>query len=92
MRGLGVCGKLFNDILRVGDKLEASNQSVYSSLRTDKEIEKAIEELGDKYLRKDIEDTARELIHFLKGIDVKGAGVFHDSVNSPDFLSGFLNG
>jgi hypothetical protein len=92
MRGLGVCGKLFNDILRVGDKLEASNQSVYSSLRTDKEIEAAIEELGDKYLRKDIEDTARELIHFLKGIDVKGAGVFHDSVNSPDFLSGFLNG
>lgn len=92
MRGLGVCGKLFNDILRVGDKLEASNQSVYSSLRTDKEIEKAIEELGDKYLRKDIEDTARELIHFLKGIDVKGAGVFHDSINSPDFVSGFLNG
>lgn len=92
MRGLGVCGKLFNDILRVGDKLEASNQSVYSSLRTDKEIEAAIEELGDKYLRKDIEDTARELIHFLKGIDVKGAGVFHDSLNSPDFLSGFLNG
>jgi hypothetical protein len=92
MRGLGVCGKLFNDILRVGDKLEASNQSVYSSLRTDKEIEAAIEELEDKFLRKDIEDTARELIHFLKGIDVKGAGVFHDSVNSPDFLSGFLNG
>ena len=92
MRGLGVCGKLFNDILRVGDKLEASNQSVYSSLRTDKEIEAAIEGLGDKYLRKDIEDTARELIHFLMGIDVKGAGVFHDSVNSPDFLSGFLNG
>lgn len=92
MRGLGVCGKLFNDILRVGDKLKASNQSVYSSLRTDKEIEKAIEELGDKYLRKDIEDTARELIHFLKGIDVKGAGVFHDSINSPDFVSGFLNG
>lgn len=92
MRGLGVCGKLFNDILRVGDKLEASNQSVYSSLRTDKEIEAAIEELEDKFLRKDIEDTARELIHFLNGIDVKGAGVFHDSVNSPDFLSGFLNG
>lgn len=92
MRGLGVCGKLFNDILRVGDKLEASNQSVYSSLRTDKEIEAAIEELGDKYLRKDIEDTARELINFLKGINVKGAGVFHDSINSPDFLSGFLNG
>lgn len=92
MRGLGVCGKLFNDILRVGDKLEASNQSVYSSLRTDKEIEAAIEELEDKFLRKDIEDTARELIHFLKGIDVKGAGVFHDSLNSPDFLSGFLNG
>lgn len=92
MRGLGVCGKLFNDILRVGDKLEASNQSVYSSLRTDKEIEAAIEELGDKFLRKDIEDTARELINFLKGINVKGAGVFHDSINSPDFVSGFLNG
>lgn len=92
MRGLGVCDKLFNDILRVGDEAEASNQSVYSSLRTNKEIEAAIEELDDKYLRKDIEDTARELIHFLKGIDVKGAGVFHDSVNSPDFISGFLNG
>lgn len=92
MRGLGVCSKLFNDILRVGDKGEASNQSVYSSLRTDKEIEEAIEELDDKYLRKDIEDTARELIHFLKGIDVKGAGIFHDSLNSPDFASGFLNG
>lgn len=92
MRGLGVCGKLFNDILRVGDKLEASNQSVYSSLRTDKEIEAAIEGLGDKFLRKDIEDTARELINFLKGINVKGAGVFHDSINSPDFVSGFLNG
>ena len=92
MRGLGVCGKLFNDILRVGDKAEASNQSVYSSLRTDKEIENAIEELDNKYLRKDIEDTAQELIHFLKGVDVKGAGVFQDSLNSPDFVSGFLNG
>ena len=92
MRGLGVCGKLFNDILRVGEEIESTNQSVYSSLRTDKEIKAAIEGLGDKYLRKDIEDTARELIHFLKGINVKGAGVFHDSINSPDFLSGFLNG
>lgn len=92
MRGLGVCGKLLGDILRVGDKGEAGNQSVYSSLRTDKEIEAAIEGLGDKYLRKDMEDTARELIHFLKGIDVKGAATFHDSINSPDFLSGFLNG
>lgn len=91
-RGLGVCDKLLNDILRVGDKDEPSNQSVYSSLRTNKEIEAAIEELDDKYLRKDIEDTARELIHFLKGIDVKDAGVFHSSVNSPDFASGFLNG
>ena len=92
MRGLGVCDKLLGDILRVGDKGEAGNQSVYSSLRTDKEIEAAIEGLGDKYLRKDMEDTARELIHFLKGIDVKGAATFHDSINSPDFLSGFLNG
>lgn len=93
LRGLGLAGKLLNDILRVGDKdTEPSNQSVYSSLRTDKEIEKAMSEIDEKYLRKDIEDTARELIRFLKGIDVKGAGVFHDTLNSPDFLSGFKNG
>lgn len=93
LRGLGLGGKLLNDILRVGDKdTEPGNQSVYSSLRTDKEIEKALAEISEKYLRKDIEDTARELIRFLKGIDVKGAGVFHDTLNSPDFLSGFKDG
>lgn len=92
VRGIGIAAKLVTDILRVGDKGDPSNESIYSSLRTNKEIEKAIEELDKKYLRKDIEDTAKKLIHFLEGTDTKGVATFHDTLNSPDFVSGFLDG
>ena len=46
----------------------------------------------ERYLRKDIEDTAQQLIHFLNGIDVKGHAVFNDTLSSEDFISGFLSG
>lgn len=93
--GIGILGKLFNNIIRVGDQgqeNEPSNQSVFSSLRTKREIEDALEGLDARYLRKDIEDIAQKLITFMGGIDVHGAGVFRETLNSPDFISGFLEG
>lgn len=92
VRGIGLASKLINDILRLGDEGEPGNQNVYSALRTDKEIANALNGLDDRYLRKDIEDTALKLIHFMEGIDVKDAATFRDSLNSPDFVSGFLDG
>jgi hypothetical protein len=61
------------------------------------------EEVEKKYLRKDIEDTAKKLIHFLEGIDVKGEtatdrllvranAFFRDTLSSEEFISGFLSG
>ncbi|KAA6326463.1 hypothetical protein EZS27_024439, partial [termite gut metagenome] len=58
---------------------------------------------GEKYLRKDIEDTAQELIYFLSGIDIEGEtatdsllvrknAFFLDALSSQEFTSGFLSG
>lgn len=61
------------------------------------------DDIKDLYLRKDIEDWAKALEHFLEGIDVKGTAtteklkvtedaVFEKSASSKDFVSGFLTG
>ncbi len=92
VRGIGLAAKLLNDILRVGDDGDPGNQNVFSALRTQKEIEDAVEGLDGRYLRKDIEDAAQELIYFLKGIDVKDVATFSAALSSPDFVSGLLDG
>lgn len=46
----------------------------------------------ERYLRKDIEDTAQFLIHFLNGIDVKNHAIFNDTLSSEKFISGFTSG
>ncbi|KAA6347960.1 hypothetical protein EZS27_004585 [termite gut metagenome] len=66
-------------------------------------LEEYAENADLKYLRKDIEDTAQKLIHFLKGIDVEGESAtdrllvranafFRDTLSSEEFISGFLSG
>ena len=50
------------------------------------------ENFNEKYLRKDIEDWAQQLIHFMNGIDVKNHAVFNDTLSSDDFVSGFTSG
>lgn len=63
------------------------------------------EEVQNKYLRKDIEDTAQEVETFLKGIKVDelfswdkdgnivvNQAVFNSFLSSPKFVSGFLEG
>ena len=63
----------------------------------------AVDDIEDRYLRKDIEDWAQKLEHFLEGIDVKGTATteklkvtedasFEKSASSKDFVSGFLTG
>jgi hypothetical protein len=66
-------------------------------------LEEYAENADKKYLRKDVEDTAEELIHFLSGIDVEGEtatdrllvranAFFRDTLSSEEFISGFLSG
>lgn len=50
------------------------------------------ENFDGKYLRKDVEDWAQQLIHFMNGIDVKNHAVFNDTLSSEDFASGFTSG
>lgn len=63
----------------------------------------AVEDIEDRYLRKDIEDWAQKLEHFREGIEVKGMTTterlkvtedasFEKSISSKDFTSGFLTG
>lgn len=48
----------------------SSDVSFYSALMTDQRIEEEVGKIGDKYIRKDKEDTAKEHITFEKGITV----------------------
>lgn len=50
------------------------------------------ENFDEKYLRKDVEDWAQQLIHFMNGIDVKNHAVFNDTLSSEEFASGFTSG
>ena len=50
------------------------------------------ENFDEKYLRKDVEEWAQQLIHFMNGIDVKNHAVFNDTLSSEDFASGFTSG
>lgn len=63
----------------------------------------AVDDIEDRYLRKDVEDWAQKLEHFREGIDVKGTATteklkvtedasFEKSASSKDFVSGFLTG
>ncbi|KAA6322784.1 hypothetical protein EZS27_027706, partial [termite gut metagenome] len=66
-------------------------------------LEKYAIEAEKKYLRKDIEDTAKKLIYFLSGIDVEGEtatdgllvrenAFFNSTLSGKEFTSGFLSG
>ncbi|MDD4778849.1 MAG: hypothetical protein PHV53_11260, partial [Fermentimonas sp.] len=74
------------DILRSTDPRDPSDYNVFSSLRTLIEVQKYISDhfgdLDKKYLRKDIEDTAREKITFLKGIAAADLSTFIDLIAS----------
>lgn len=48
----------------------ATDVAIYSALMTEKAIEASLGDLGDKYLRKDKEDTAHKRITFEEGITV----------------------
>lgn len=70
--GLLINSKRVSDILRYydeGDKV-ATDANVYSALMTDQRIEDSLGDMDDRYLRKDIEDTAHKHITFEEGITV----------------------
>lgn len=70
---LTIKGKQISNLIRLTDverPEQVSDADVYTALMTDKRIEEEIEGMGDKYLRKDKEDTAHKHITFEEGITV----------------------
>ena len=66
-------GKTIAAFTRFSDEekpITATDVAFYSSLMTDKRIEEEIEGLNEKYLRKDVKDTAHKEITFEEGITV----------------------
>lgn len=66
-------GKTIADFIRFYDEEKppvSHDAAVYSALMTDRRIEDEMENLGDKFLRKDKEDTAHKHITFEEGITV----------------------
>lgn len=72
VKSLTIADKQVSSFVRYTDaeKPSANDSSFYSSLMTDMRIEEEMEGLGDKYLRKDKEDTAHKHITFEEGITV----------------------
>ncbi|KAA6314992.1 hypothetical protein EZS27_034478, partial [termite gut metagenome] len=92
--------KIRNNFNEVGLKIQDLDDLIY--LLADA-LEKYAIEAEKKYLRKDIEDTAKELIYFLSGIDVEGEtatdgllvrenAFFNSTLSGKEFISGFLSG
>lgn len=94
-------------ILKSWDSIDPTEYNVLSAVRTIRTIANAIakleKETSGKYLRKDIPDTANELITFLKGINVIGEAIaenllvennatFKGLLSSEKFVSGFPGG
>lgn len=69
---LTMAGKEINNFTRFYDEEKpiSSDASFYSALMTDQRIEEEVGKIGDKYIRKDKEDTAKGHITFEKGITV----------------------
>lgn len=78
-----VSEKTYEFIKSTDTQTELTDENALSSLRTLLEIAKAnedlLEDISRKFLRKDIEDTAREKITFLKGIISKS----HSYIEAP---------
>jgi hypothetical protein len=89
------------------DNILATDTNLLSARATLRKIAEMAKVLSDlitgKFLRKDIHDTAEELITFLKGIEVFGTAmvenlnvetlaVFQNALSSPSFVSGFPGG
>ncbi|MCC8095373.1 MAG: hypothetical protein LIP05_08455 [Tannerellaceae bacterium] len=94
-------------VLKSWDSVDPSEYNVLSSVRTLRAISNSLKKLAEesdlKYLRKDIADSAKELISFLDGIDVIGealidrlvvdnGAMFRDILSSEEFISGFPAG
>lgn len=81
-------------LIKKDDETASSDETAYSSLRTDEEILKALEnfnsEVDDKYLRKDIDDTAAGLITFLEGLVSHKIATFLSGIIAAD-LSTFTD-
>lgn len=68
-------GKQINDITRFYDDekpAHSSDAEIYSALMTDMRIEEEFDNIGERFIRKDVEDTAHKHITFEEGITVKG--------------------
>lgn len=94
-------------VLKSWDSIDPTEYNVLSSVRTIRAISNSIKKLAEesdkKYLFKDREDDAAELITFLKGIEVVGEALvdrlvadneamFRKSLSSDKFVSGFPGG
>lgn len=98
---VGSGGQLVN-LLRSSDFQSASDNNVFTALRTLLEIQKAITaiNLDDKYLSRVNDDVAQGLIQFLKGIEIGefipgmfgGKGAKIDSLGNIEAMSARLRG
>ena len=94
-------------VLKSWDSIDPTEYNVLSAVRTIRTIANSLgkleKETADKYLRKDIPDTAKELETFLKGIKVIGEALvesltvekdstFKGLLSSEVFTSGFPGG
>lgn len=61
-QGGGGSGDIY--IIKLNDLTPPTDENVFSSLRTLYEIERSIDELDERFLRKDIDDTAHGVISF----------------------------
>lgn len=95
------------NVLKSWDSTDPTEYNVLSAVRTIKMIANSLSKLeketADKFLRKDIPDTAKELETFLKGINVLGEALieqllieqdatFKGTLSSEMFVSGFPGG
>lgn len=98
---VGSGGQLVN-LLRSSDFQSASDNNVFTALRTLLEIQKAVTAINfdDKYLSKVNDDVAQGLIQFLKGIEIGefipgmfgGKGAKIDSLGNIEAMSARLRG
>ena len=94
---------LFNKVILGGEvnSTDYTDNKLMSALGVLKLVEKYLEALADKYIRKDIDDEARGLITFLSGLKseslatflsgmaVSGMATFKDSLGSDKFWTGW---
>ena len=94
-------------VLKSWDSIDPTEYNVLSSVRTIRAISASVKKLAEesdkKYLFKDREDEAAELITFLQGVEVVGEAlldrlvadndaVFRRNLSSEEFVSGFPGG